>query len=166
VNGPHYALAAKRFHPVRLSTAAHFLNPAQHPLLPPLFHTQHPNSTTIKTTRKVLLATTCDDKLRHYTTTYTTIKEQPLRMTIRSPIGALPRYLPNGFFPVCCLLVFVTAFLRHHVFRKSCISFCQRFLCFAAILATQATQDIPWMPQEPLHRTRSGSTKATFPLFH
>jgi hypothetical protein len=32
------------------------------------------------------------------------LQEQPLRMTIRSPVGALPRYLPSGLFLFCLLV--------------------------------------------------------------
>jgi hypothetical protein len=40
---------------------------------------------------------------QHYDHTNIT-QEQPLRMTVRSPIGALSRYLPYGFFFTCLLV--------------------------------------------------------------
>jgi hypothetical protein len=92
-------LAAKRFHPVRLSTAAHFLITAQHPPSSHIFSSDNTFSTTTKLRAKYF-----SPLLRRYTTTLQQHlhinQEQPLRMTIRSPIGALPRYLPNGFFPL------------------------------------------------------------------
>jgi hypothetical protein len=64
VNGPHYALAAKRFRPVRLSTAsAHFLNLVPL-LLHPLFTTQQQQHWTTTTSSHNELSTTlCEQTL-------------------------------------------------------------------------------------------------------
>jgi hypothetical protein len=128
VNGPHYALAAKRFHPVRLSTAAHFLITAQHPPS----HTSFPHTTHFRRPPNYAQSTSRHHLRRHTKTLQQHLhinQEQPLRMTIRSPIGALPRYLPNGFFPlfaacfVLLLLYYASMCCENHVSLSVNISY-------------------------------------------
>lgn len=57
-------------------------------------------------------------------------QEQPLRMTIRSPDGALPRYLPNGFSPVVACLILLLFFLLQYVLRTSCVFYSSVFPLF------------------------------------
>jgi hypothetical protein len=73
VNGPPYALAAKRFHPVTLCTAAHFLNPAHNPSSL-FFSPQNYQIRPHQNTRKVLATTFCDETNFTTTTNFTTIK--------------------------------------------------------------------------------------------
>jgi hypothetical protein len=54
------ALAAKRFRPVRLSTAAHFLHFAHTSLLPLLYNTQPPKFAAIDPTRPLFVSILCD----------------------------------------------------------------------------------------------------------
>jgi hypothetical protein len=74
VNGPHYALAAKRFCPVRLSTAAHFLKLAHTVLFPPLFTAQRSTSTTPKSHDSTLNGLLRSHEAKLLTPTHTSIK--------------------------------------------------------------------------------------------
>jgi hypothetical protein len=71
-------------------------------------------------------------------------------MTIRSPHGALPRYLPTVFF---CLL----ASFPYRQTTLACVAIIMCFFLSSVLFvcrhfSSPATEEFPWMRQEPLRR--------------
>ena len=117
-------------------------HPSQLPrFLPPSSTPLQRHSTTIAIANKTLSTNSSCEICQNLRNLSTNNQEPSLRMTIRSPDRALPRYLlpndfpPNRFACFACFLFF--ALLRHHVYSTSCFHFLSIccFMFFAIIAA-------------------------------
>jgi hypothetical protein len=156
VNGPHCALAAKRFHPVTLSTAAHFLNTAHNPsslLFSPQNTHIRPSPNYTQNTYNYFLQRKPISALSPITQQSRATAQNDNSESSRSPT----QVLTSWFFPklftclISSLLCYGSMCCENHVFLSS-----HCFLYFAATLAAQAIR-IPY----GCHRNHSMETSAS-----
>jgi hypothetical protein len=152
VNGPHFV----RWQP-SASVRSDSAQPPTFYILPThpssLFFTTHNLQNSLPSTpRAHCLSQLSATSLNQHNDNLHNTQEHPLIMTVRSPVGALPRYLPNGFSLICLFVCFFCLQLQYdsmccdsHVFHSVNISyFCRHF-------SSQGYTGPSWIPQEPHH---------------